>query len=180
MDAPHQISSHTTANTVFGEADFELLYRSHWKGVFRICYHYVQDQELAADLSQNVFEMVWRKRAILQADTAIDRYLYRAAKLEAQSFCRSQALHRQHEAQLQEAQAQGQATTEKTILLRELQHQVNHLLAELPHKSVYIYRLSREQGLDNKSISTQLSLSEKSVEYHLYKVLSFLRKHLFS
>ncbi|GAA4807992.1 RNA polymerase sigma-70 factor [Olivibacter ginsenosidimutans] len=161
-----------------GTADFERLYRSTWKSVFGICYHYVRDQELAADLSQNVFEMAWKKRAILQKGTAIEKYLYRAAKLEAQSFSRSTRLHREHEERMGGELVQSDVATETWLHFRELQQQINLLLDELPSQSQQVYRLSREQGLDNKSIAYMLAVSEKTVEYHLYKVLAFLRQKI--
>jgi len=52
------------------------------------------------------------------------------------------------------------------------------LVNQLPCRCREVYRLSQEQGKNNKEIAAVLLISEKTVEYHLYKAISFLRTNL--
>lgn len=158
---------------------FERLYRDHWKAIFTICYRYVRDSELAADLAQNVFEMAWQKRKILTMGPDIGKYLSRAAKLEAQSHCRNTA----HRKELLEASAQPDRVhtndTEEHVIFRDLNGIVTTFIQQLPDKSQEIYQL-HTGGWDKKSIALSLAISEKNVEYHLYKAVNYLRKKMAS
>ncbi|WP_449437221.1 sigma factor-like helix-turn-helix DNA-binding protein [Pedobacter steynii] len=49
---------------------------------------------------------------------------------------------------------------------------------QLPCRCREVYRLSQQQDLNNKTIASALLISEKTVEYHLYKAISFIRTNL--
>jgi len=163
---------------VMGEAAFEQLYRREWKQVFAICLHYVADEQTAADLAQDVFAMAWRKRALLKPGTPVHHYLYRAAKLQAQGHWRAAGLHRGHVESAHRDNPTAVNSTENDVHYNELQERIDGILTRLPEQAQTIYRLSREKGLDNRSIALATTLSEKAVEYHLYKATATLKKFL--
>ena len=51
-------------------------------------------------------------------------------------------------------------------------------LEKLSELTSMIFRMSRLKGISNKEIAAELGLSEKSVEYHIHKVLVILKKEL--
>ncbi|WP_177181038.1 RNA polymerase sigma factor [Parapedobacter koreensis] len=167
---------HSTPKGI-GAGEFEQLYRAHWKEVFAVCYRYVRDADLAADLTQHVFELAWQKRDMLIPETGIGKYLCRAAKLEAQSYCR----HTANRKQLLETHActlPGTTNnTEEAIFFHELTTTITTLVSDLPVKSREIYYL-HENGLDKRGIAASMAISEKNVEYHLYKALNYLREKI--
>ena len=157
---------------------FQQLYRQYWKQVFAICYSTLRDEDIAAELSQDIFESLWKRRNALLISVPIAQYLFRCAKLEVMEYCRTTANRQKHlQNAMQDQPAEGNYT-EDTLLYNELSNKINQLLILLPNKSQLVYRLSQQQGLDKKSIATELFISEKTVEYHLYKALNFLRENL--
>ncbi|MEM0941318.1 MAG: sigma factor-like helix-turn-helix DNA-binding protein [Bacteroidota bacterium] len=48
----------------------------------------------------------------------------------------------------------------------------------LPCQCKKVFKLSREKGLWNKEIASTLLISEKTVEYHMKKALTFMKSHL--
>ncbi|MBK1439539.1 sigma-70 family RNA polymerase sigma factor [Parapedobacter sp. ISTM3] len=171
---------HTTPHATpkgIGAEEFEQLYRAHWKAVFAVCYRYVRDVDSAADLAQHVFELAWRKRSMLVAGSDIGKYLCRAAKLEAQSHCRH-ASHRKQLLEMHSCTLSGATNnTEDDVFFRELTRTVASLASTLPAKSREVYLL-HEDGLDKRGIAASMAISEKNVEYHLYKALGYLRERL--
>ena len=157
---------------------FEQIYQSCWKNVFGIIYNYTQDEEIAEEISQDLFASLWERRKKIVIRTTVEQYLNRAAKLEAFDYLRTSNSHREHINCALQNLCDSKNCTEEQVLFNELNGNLNLLLDELPCRCREVYGLSQEQGMNNKAIASRLMISEKTVEYHLYKALSFLRINL--
>ncbi|WP_316803683.1 RNA polymerase sigma-70 factor [Pedobacter nototheniae] len=164
-------------NTI-NEQNFECLYKSYWKKVFGIVYHYTEDKEISAELTQELFATLWEKRASLVFQKDIKAYLFRAAKLEAFDYIRTSVRRKQLLENFPPAYSQNQNSTEDALMYNELRNRLDTLIGRLPHRCQEVYSLSQNDGLNNSTIAGMLSISEKTVEYHLYKTMSFLRESL--
>jgi len=58
---------------------FEDIYRDYWNKVFRICMGYVNDQDLAKDMAQETFILIWRKLPQFRNESAVGTWIYRIA-----------------------------------------------------------------------------------------------------
>ena len=67
---------------------FEKLYRDYSKKLFRICLLFTRDEELAAEMIQDIFCSIWERRAELDVQEW-DAYLYRSAKLKYYNYYRN-------------------------------------------------------------------------------------------
>lgn len=160
------------------ERDFEQIYRNCWKSVFGIIFHYIGHQDMAEEIAQDLFTSLWERRGKIVIRTTIEQYLNRAAKLEAFDYLRTSNSHREHINCVLQGFCVSRNFTEEDVLFNELKASLNLLVDELPCRCKEVYRLSQEQGMDNKSIAVVLLISEKTVEYHLYKAMNFLRSNL--
>jgi RNA polymerase sigma-70 factor (family 1) len=175
------VSGNMEQNKVFfqlNEQSFHQLYLRYWKKVFVICYNTLRDEDIAAELSQDIFESLWKRRNNLQINASIEQYIFRSAKLEVLEYCRTTSNRQRHLQTVIQNQATEGSYTEDMLNYNELYKNVNRLINLLPLKSQEVYRLSQQEGLDKKSIASTLFISEKTVEYHLYKALNFLRENL--
>lgn len=71
-----------------------------------------------------------------------------------------------------------ESTVPQELFISDIQKIVDNTLKQLPEQTRLIFKLSR---IDNKSaneIAGELGISIKSVEYHITKSLSLLRKKL--
>jgi RNA polymerase sigma-70 factor (ECF subfamily) len=59
--------------------DFENLYKEYWSKVFRLCMGYVNDSDLAKDLSQDTFITVYQKLPTFRNESAIGTWIFRIA-----------------------------------------------------------------------------------------------------
>ncbi|WP_316838460.1 RNA polymerase sigma-70 factor [Pedobacter gandavensis] len=160
------------------EQGFERIYRDHWKSVYGIIFHYTHDEEIAEEISQDLFASIWERRGKLSIKTTITHYLHRAAKLEAFEYLRTSNSRREHINCALRSHCGSINCTEEQVLFNELNGSLNLLLAELPCRCREVYRLSQDQGMNNKTIAANLLISEKTVEYHLYKAMNYLRNNL--
>jgi len=160
-------------------ACFEQLYHAHWRELFDYCHYYTKDAHLAEEMVQDIFLSVWNRReSIGDIDHQFKRYLIRAAKLKIFDFHRHCARLKEKENTIIAQQETYCHTTEETIYFNELQKNVALLVADLHPKSREVYHLTFDQGLNKAEIAEALDITEKTVEYHLYKVLTYLRKRL--
>lgn len=158
--------------------EFERLYRSYWKNIFGIIYHYTKDKEISSEIAQDLFTSIWERRQTLIIKSNIEHYLFKAAKLAAFDYLKTTV--RQNE--LRECALRDYCgtlnCTEESIAYNELNGKVNLLIDQLPCRCREVYRLSQQLGQSNKNIASALLISEKTVEYHLYKATSFIRTNL--
>lgn len=163
---------------VKNEQDFECLYKTYWKQVFGIIYHYTEDREISAELSQELFASIWEQRETLVFHQHVKAYLFKAAKLEAFDYIRTSLRRKQLLACALQDFCQMQNCTEETLMYNELRGKLNLLVDKLPCRCREVYHLSQTEGLSNAAIGAMLGISGKTVEYHLYKAMSFLREQL--
>ncbi|TDQ11068.1 RNA polymerase sigma-70 factor [Pedobacter metabolipauper] len=157
---------------------FERLYLDCWEKVFGIIFNYTRDEEIAEEISQDLFASIWERKDRIMVRTTFEQYLYRAAKLEAFEYLRTSIRHREHVDCALQNYCAADLCTEERVYFNELNGSVNLLVDQLPCRCREVYRLSQQQGLTNKAIASKLLISEKTVEYHLYKAMSFLRSNL--
>ncbi|NOU48169.1 MAG: sigma-70 family RNA polymerase sigma factor [Bacteroidales bacterium] len=58
---------------------FEEIYNSYWQKIFRLCMGYVNDYDLAQDMAQETFLIVWRQLPNFRNDAVIGTWIFRIA-----------------------------------------------------------------------------------------------------
>jgi RNA polymerase sigma-70 factor (family 1) len=157
---------------------FESQYKRYWRKLYYTCYSRLQDEELARDMVQDLFRSLWERRLDLDMGEEFEGYLMRAVKFRLSSYYRQKVLHEKKLEEFCYGQEYTDCETEKTVAFNGLVERVNSLVSQLPERCCLIYRLSREQGLNNREIARELQLAEKTVENQLTKALSYLKRHL--
>jgi RNA polymerase sigma-70 factor (ECF subfamily) len=59
--------------------EFEQLYKSYWQKVFRLCMGYVNDYDIAQDIAQETFIIVWQKLHTFRNEAGIGTWIFRIA-----------------------------------------------------------------------------------------------------
>lgn len=159
-------------------AAFEEIYNRYWETLFALAFKKVHDSAIAQELVQNVFESLWKNRAVV-AIASLESYLRSALKNQVFKYYRSETVKEKYYKHLM--------TAGRDIYIesngKELSHTLDRALQQLPDKTREVFQLSRELELSNKAISTHLDISEKAVEYHITRSLKTLRtqlKHFFT
>jgi len=134
-----------------------------------------KDFYLAEDVVQNTFVYIWSHRSNLKDNFSIKNYLYRAIYNECIDYYRKRkavtALEKKYIDALNTiVEEENENSIEKLIAL------VKREIENLPPKCKRTFLLSKQEGLTNVEIAEYLNVSIKSVEAHITKAFSILRK----
>lgn len=154
---------------------FNALYLRYWEGLYRFGYGILGDEDQAKDILQDIFFALWRNREELEIKS-VSAYLYRAVRYEVTRALRNGQITGAHEEYL--AGLPSPHTSEADLHLADLEDRVKETLEKLPKKSREVFYLSRFEELSNKEIAQQLSLSQRTVEWHISSALQYLRQSM--
>ncbi|MEM9000594.1 MAG: sigma-70 family RNA polymerase sigma factor [Bacteroidota bacterium] len=155
--------------------EFEHIYRTHGKKLFRISLVFVKDENRAAEMVQDIFCSIWERRHTLEVQGNWENYLYRAAKFKYYNFYRDTISEQRSLSTYANAQKEVVDNVEETVHYNQVLDHVEQLVEQLPPKRKEVYKLSREKGLSSREISQKLHISEKTVKNQLTKSLAFLK-----
>ena len=135
------------------------------------------DSDLAEDIVQNVFMSIWKNRNKLKDQFVVKSYLYKSVYNEFIDQYRKKkavlTLEKKHiDALTYIVEEEDEKSLEKLISI------VKKEIEKLPPKCKQTFLLSKEEGLTNLEISEYLNISIKSVEAHITKAFSVLRKSI--
>lgn len=135
------------------------------------------DHDLSEDIVQNIFVYLWKNRSRLKESFSVKNYLYRSVYNEFIDHYRKRkavlALEKKYiDALNYIVEDEDESSLEKLINL------VKQEIENLPPKCKQTFLLSKKDGLTNTEISEYLGVSIKSVEAHITKAFSVLRKRV--
>ncbi|WP_166921515.1 RNA polymerase sigma-70 factor [Flavobacterium poyangense] len=158
--------------------NFPKLYDQYWNELFCFSRHHTGDEEAAKEIVQQVFISIWERREKLQIQTSIRTYLYGSLKLKILEHHRKLATKRKHENFHFAETNKVSNNTEEHILHKDLLRELQAAINALPERCRQVYLMSREEGMDNRSIAASLVISEKAVEGNITRALRLIRNHL--
>lgn len=158
---------------------FNALFFRYSEAIFAFVLSVSKDYYVAEDVTQNVFILLWKKKALLDKTRSLKSLLFSMAYNEMISLLRKQKSEQTKRANFY-ATFPSDITeeTEFEIEFDNLCELADKIINNLPEKRQKIYRLSREQGLSNKEISERLSISIKTVENQMTALLRTLRTQM--
>lgn len=153
---------------------FSALFNSQWDKLYQAAYKILLSDDLAQDAVQEVFFDLWSRRSKLEINN-ISGFLYKAVRYQSLKQLRKNKPLQIHEDRFQEIL--DNCTVEQ-LDFQELMQKLDKKLETLSDKQRQIFEMSRFQNLSNNEIAKELSLSQRTVEWYLYKVLKELKATL--
>jgi RNA polymerase sigma-70 factor (family 1) len=153
---------------------FTELYDRYWKLLFYVAFKRLKDHVLAEEVVQDVFADIWLRRHSLKIQSAFKYYIAACAQYQVMA----QLARRKKNALVPIAAATdpaGFTQADHLLLVKDLEEQLQQLVASLPEKCRLVYELKRGEGLTNREVADQLGISEKTVENQMTKALGRIR-----
>jgi RNA polymerase sigma-70 factor, ECF subfamily len=167
-----------TPYTTVNENTFTEWYEAHWHELYHAGKRYTESEEIAKGLVQNVFISLWERRETIVIHSSIQHYLHRALKLKALEFYRKETV-KERFLKYEEHRLQTlHHTADQQLSYKEIMGVLTNAVEQLPERCREVYLMSREAGMDNRSIAARLVISEKAVEGNITRALSAIRNKL--
>ncbi|GAB3988512.1 RNA polymerase sigma-70 factor [Spirosoma daeguense] len=156
----------------------ELLFRRYHQALCSHAVRYVYSKETAEDLVSDVFCKFWKTRAYASITSSYRYYLFRSVRNEAYNYLRLefQKLDDIESAEVREASPSQRP--DQLLQFEEVAHKLEDLVESLPPQCRKVFLMSRFEGKKYQDIAQELGLSIKTVEVHIVKALSIVRKGL--
>ena len=151
-----------------------MIYDNHFDNLRRYLYYRSGDQDLSADIAQNVFMKIWKKKIDISKGNiksllfkmGTDEFIsnYRRSKIE-RDYVDSQDFKLVHENNDQNDFAEKKQKFEKALMT-------------LTDKQRVALLMNKMEGLTYKEIAESLNLSQKAIEKRISQALSALKNIL--
>ena len=162
---------------------FETLYHLYFQKLSHFANSYIENDEEAKEIVQNVFFKLWKKREKLDIEINLHAYLFKMVK----NSCLDYFKHQKVKANYSQHCENERKTINHLALMdepsslyieNELLQKINASVDKLPEACKRIFIKSRFQGMNHKEIAEELEISTKTVENQITKALKFLRLEL--
>ncbi|MEM6264822.1 MAG: RNA polymerase sigma-70 factor [Bacteroidota bacterium] len=154
---------------------FEEVFRLYYEPLCRFCLRFLQSQEEAEEVVQDLFVAFWEKKNELELTVSIKSYLYRAARNRSLNVIKHQQVKDRY---VGETTFLMRHSYEEVSFTSELEAAIAKGIDALPERCREIFLLSRHEGLKYREIADLLGISPKTVEVQMSKALKSLREHL--
>ena len=151
-----------------------MIYDNHFDNLRRYLYYRSGDQDLSADIAQNVFMKIWKKKIDISKGNiknllfkmGTDEFIsnYRRSKIE-RDYVNSQDFKLVYEIDDENDFAEKKQKFEKA-------------LTTLTDKQRVALLMNKMEGLTYKEIAESLNLSQKAIEKRISQALSALKNNL--
>src|SRR5688572_26999884 len=174
--SPEDICSQLAAGS---QATLQLLIKTYYSDLYKFTWKFVRSQEVAEELTQDIFIYLWENRENLNINSAVKAYLFTMARNRAFNYLKSRVAKMSIVAdEVPETYAANSQTPEEEMSNNELEKLVAEGIEMLPEKCRIVFNLSRQEGMSYAQIAEELQISTKTVEAHMGTALKKLRTFL--
>lgn len=142
--------------------EFEQLYKLYWQKIFRLCMGYVNDYDIAQDLAQETFIIVWKKLDTFRNEANIGTWIFRIAS----NNCLRQI---EKDKRFQKSELPRYITEEKQESLEPQIQFLYKCIAELPETDRIIISLELED-VKQAEIANIVGLSEANTRVKIHRI----------
>jgi len=154
---------------------YQELFERYAPRIYQFFLSYLKNKTDAEELVQDVFLKIWEKRLDLDQRKNFKSFIFKIAVNKIYDFIRKKNIENAFNDFAQSNFISGENYTWHEVIFEEMKQNLQKLLSELPKQQQKIFYLSKEKGLTNEEIASQLGLSKRTVENHLYRALFFIK-----
>lgn len=163
-------------------SDFERLFKKYHAPLFLYAQKFVEDEDLALDLVQDVFTALWEKRRLETNEEHLKAFLFHTLRNNCLNQLKHKEVVRKHKegrmAGLVLEELEYYKSGEQSLIENEDMEKIWQAIGSLSAVHREVIELSRIEGLKNKEIAERLDVPLRTVETRLFRALSDLRSKL--
>lgn len=138
----------------------------------------LHSKDLASEVLQEVFMIIWQKRATIDTSLSFRSYLFKIADNLAINLFRKANRNSAVMEKLLIASIEHYSPTEEWLERKEKDGLLHNAIATLPEQRRKIFILCKMEGRSHDEVARILNISPSTVNNQLVKAMQFLRKYL--
>ncbi|MEP1489448.1 MAG: sigma-70 family RNA polymerase sigma factor [Algibacter sp.] len=157
------------------EKAYSFLVDAYHKKLFAYAFSLTKNHSSSQDIVQNVFLKTWEFRKKLNSSHSIKSFLYKSVYNEfVNRYHKNKSTSTLDRIFIENLN--NVIDPQNDAILKEKISFVNSEIEKLPSKCKQVFILSKKEGLSNIEIANYLGVTVKSVEKHITKGFSLIRK----
>ncbi len=160
------------------EKGFEKLFESYYSSLCSHAYRFVRSKEVAEDIVAEVFYNLWKTGAYLEITISFRSYLFRSVRNRSLNYLAYELKKYDSIESINESRIVDMNPSEELLMLEELNEKIENIVETLSPQCKKVFLMNRFEGKKNKEIASELKLSIRTVETHLFKAMSLLKSSL--
>jgi len=160
------------------KAAFIEIYERYRTPLFLFACNLVKNEELAADLVQDIMMRLWEKRTSTTLNSSLEGYLFRALRYRFFDWIDRQKVREDYLTKFQVFLDQSEWQTDNVIAEREVMQAIEEQIEKLPQKMKLVFLLNYREHLSAEEIAEKLNISKKTVQNQINNANHILRKQL--
>mgnify|MGYP000548429467 CR=1 FL=1 len=166
LDATSEINIHV---------DFKRIFDEYFSSLCVFAYKFVKDEDIAKDLTQDVFAKVWKSGRIFESEKAMRAYLYFATRNTALDYLRKEK-RKGRITDISTCEIESDNIVVGEIIKEETFRLLDNTIELLPPKAREVIKLSLE-GLSIREIAEKLDVSVNTIKTHKSYAFRKIREH---
>ncbi|EJL74385.1 RNA polymerase sigma factor [Chryseobacterium populi] len=154
---------------------FECFFKANFLRLAETAFRKTGDWHLSEELAQDALYLLYKNSEKIESRPIA--YCHEILKNKIIDLYRKRKLHTTPQTE-KDAILVETNPYKGSIEYKELEAQVRYHVGTLPEQCRQVFLLRREAGLTNRETALKLGLSEKTVENHMTRALTILRKKL--
>lgn len=155
---------------------FELIYRKYVSGLYRYTRKNISDKKDCEEIIQDVFEILWARRATLNIQTSLHAYLLGIVRHKIIGYFRKSAQKRKYTEHFLSFEAAYTALQASEADNTVIQSTLNEIIQELPDRCQEALRLRLAEDLSNPDIAKRMNISIRTVEAYMFRAFNHIRR----
>ena len=157
---------------------FDKIFRQYYRSLCRFASFYIEKEEIVEELVTDAFVKIWEKRQSMSKVSYPKAYLYKTVKNEVLKYLSKPQSVDTLLNEIDDLAPHNPLEADHPLLEADVLQQLHRSLQKLPTQTRMAFELHRFDGLTYADIASLMGISVSTVEKHLVKALSYLKKHL--
>lgn len=153
---------------------FETVFIAYYNKTKTFINGYIKSDSDAEELTEDLFVNLWMNHHAIDTSKSFDSYLHTIARNAAINFLKHKYVQDTYLNNVSDIEYSS--TSEEDIIAKELGLMIDDIVEKMPEQRKQIYRLSRQEGLENAEIAERLNTTKRNVESQLSLALKEIRK----
>ncbi|WP_298652723.1 RNA polymerase sigma-70 factor [uncultured Proteiniphilum sp.] len=155
---------------------YELLFLAYHPKVYHFLYGFIKNEEEAYDMAQEIFYKVWVNRKTMGEIKSFKAYLFTMARHMIYNYYEHTLVKEKYT--LSRLAQSETYEPEQDMFAKDLALLIDLVVSQMPEQRQRIFKMSRKEGFSSDEIASRLNIHKRTVENHISKALSDLRKAL--